>query len=134
MTGQKTTDQKRAAFAWECAEQAGKNGIINEYTNLVKSTASLIMSSGLMQTLAFLQAKKDKHHLHYEILLSDLCKWIGIKFMSRSQDTAALEFDVILTGLNTLDSTTYMQVNSEMMALMTWLRQLADARKAMEKS
>jgi CRISPR-associated protein Cmr5 len=129
-------DQHRAQYAWEKAEEAAQHHIIAEYTNLSKSVASLIMNSGLMQTLAFLQSKKEHQH---EMLLMHLTKWLGrilggtpVKDGERFPPELAAEFQLVLTALYNSRSDLYMRATSETMALLRWIRQFADARKALE--
>jgi CRISPR-associated protein Cmr5 len=129
-------DQHRAQYAWEKAEEAAQHHIIAEYTNLSKSVASLIMNSGLMQTLAFLQSKKEHQH---EMLLMHLTKWLGrilggtpVKDGEWFPPELAAEFQLVLTALYNSRSDLYMRATSETMALLRWIRQFADARKALE--
>ena len=63
-----TLDQKRAQRAWDNVTVAAEHHVTGAYTNLAKAVPSLIMNSGLMQTLAFLQAKIDKKQPEYEII------------------------------------------------------------------
>lgn len=138
MSNKLTLDQQRANYAWEKAEEAAQEHIIDEYTNLAKSVASLIMNSGLMQTLAFLQAKKDLQH---NALKTHLCEWLcrtlgGTKVTET--DRFPLEpdadFEHVMTALYNSKSDLYMRATSETMALLRWVRQLADARKSMGSS
>jgi CRISPR-associated protein Cmr4 len=138
MSNRLTLDQQRANYAWEKAEEAAQHGIIEEYTNLAKSVASLIMNSGLMQTLAFLQAKKDDQH---EVLKTHLCKWLGrtlggtkVTEIDEFPLEPAADFQHVMTALYNSKSDLYMRATSETMALLRWIRQLADARKTMEKT
>ena len=50
-----TLEQRRAQDAWNCAGQYGE-----DHVNLAKGLPALIMSSGLMQVLAFLHEKGQK--------------------------------------------------------------------------
>ncbi len=50
----KTLDQIRAEYAWKCVQ-----GVDDKYKNLAKGLPALVMSNGLMQTLAFLQGKAN---------------------------------------------------------------------------
>ncbi|MBN2700044.1 MAG: type III-B CRISPR module-associated protein Cmr5 [Methylothermaceae bacterium] len=121
-------DQQRAAYAWKKTEDA--QGFIGDYNNVAKSTASLIMSSGLMQTLAFLKSKDSDEH---KALLSHLLKWLDIRYLTQKEDGPPPAFEVVMTGLYRVPSSKYMQLTNETMALLRWIRQFADARKAMEK-
>jgi CRISPR-associated protein Cmr5 len=73
-----TLDQKRAEYAWEQVSQAVQ--IIADYTREAKGAPVLIMGSGLMQTLAFFQAKGKPQHL---VLLGHLCRWSPTRIVSR---------------------------------------------------
>ena len=133
-----TLDQQRAKYAWEKSEEAAKVDI-DKYTNLAKSVPSLIMNSGLMQTLAFLQSKIDKKYPQYEILLIQMCKWLGrtlggtqITNTGRFPPQEAADFPNVMTALYNSPSGFYMRATDEAMALLRWISQFADARKSME--
>ena len=137
MSQKLTLDQQRARYAWEKADEAARHYVINEYTNLAKSVASLIMNSGLMQTLAFLQSKKDDQH---KMLLLHLTKWLGrtlggapVTENDRFPPEQAADFSLVLAALYNSPSELYMHATSETMALLRWIRQFADARKSMER-
>ncbi len=129
MSQKLTLDQQRAKYAWEKTDEAAQRGIIDEYSNLAKSVASLIMNSGLMQTFAFLQAKGDKQH---KALLEHLMEWL-VK-MNIAEDVQDPMFAVIMKGLQKSSSSNYMRATSETMVLLRWIRQFSDARKSMEKA
>lgn len=138
---QLTLDQKRAQFAWEKASALKDKPFFSDYVNLAKATPSLIMTSGLMQTLAFLRAKgKDQHNQHKE-LLNQLCQWLertlggaklanGENFPGEGIDT----FETIMPALHQSPSDLYMRVTEESMALLRWLRQFGDALKSKEQN
>lgn len=130
-------DQRRAQYAWEKAQEAAQHRVIDEYTNLSKSVASLIMNSGLMQTLAFLQSKKDYQH---KMLLVHLTKWLGrtlggtpVNEGERFPHEPVADFQLVLAALYNSPSDLYMRATSETMALLRWIRQFADARKTLEE-
>ena len=121
---QKTCDQLRAEYAWEKIEELVKLKVdIKAYTSLTKSTASLIMNSGLMQTLAFLKSKQGEEH---KVLLEHLLGW-------RPDSKGTARYEVTMTELYQSDSAEYMRRSREIMALLRWIRQFADAKKSMEK-
>lgn len=136
-----TLDQKRAQRAWENVSVAAEHHVTGDYTNLVKAVPSLIMNSGLMQTLAFLQAKIDKKQPEYEILLAQLCRWLG-KTLGGVQVTDAdkfppeqvADFSIVMMALYNSPSSLYMRATNETMSLLRWSRQFADAQKSMEKN
>jgi CRISPR-associated protein Cmr5 len=128
-----THDQKRAKFAWEKVEEAATVDI-EKYRNLAKAVASLIMNSGLMQTLAFLQAKDEHHH---RILKIHICKWLGRTLegvpagSNRFPSEANAGYDPIMKAFYEGSSDLYLRATSETMSLLRWIRQFADARYSM---
>ncbi len=133
-----TLDQQRAEYAWRAAKRADEKGRIEEYTNLVKSAASLVMGSGLMQTLAFLQAKNKNGDAH-SLLLNDLCCWLGSVFGNtriangkRFPDKQQIKFETAMNALHQSPTDVYMRASRETMELFRWLRQLSDACKSMK--
>jgi len=133
-----TLDQKRAEYAWEQVSQAAQQRIIADYTREAKGAPVLIMGSGLMQTLAFLYAKGKPQHL---ALLCHLCRWLGRTLgeppvteqdCSPPEDAAAAYFSTVMSALHAAPPSLYLRATDESLALLRWIRQFADARKAME--
>lgn len=131
-----TLDQQRAEYAWAQVSQAAEQRILGDYTSLAKGLPALIMRSGLMQTLAFLQAKGSPHHL---ALLNQLCRWLGKSLGNTplaEQGTFpaadAARFDSVMTALHAAPTPLYLRATEETLALLRWIRQFADARKSME--
>lgn len=131
-----TLDQKRAEYAWEQVSQAAQNHIIADYTREAKGAPVLIMGSGLMQTLAFFQAKGKPQHL---ALLGHLCRWLGktlggtaIPGQAPFPDQNAANLTTVMAALHAAPSSLYLRATDESLALLRWIRQFADARKAME--
>lgn len=150
-----TLDQKRAEYAWKAVSSVAKDlsgdkhkdarkKLVSDYTNLAKSAPVLIMGSGLMQTLALLQAKGkpvkpigEQHHL---LLLADLISWLApvlslsIAIPQTPEETKAAFARTMdrLFGGKEADSQLYLRATDETLALLRWIRQFADARKAME--
>lgn len=132
----RTLDQKRAEYAWEQVSQAAQNRIIADYTREAKGAPVLIMGSGLMQTLAFFQAKGKNQH---RALLGHLCRWLGRTLGGTpitGQKSFPLEQDAdfaqVMEALHAAPSSLYLRATDESLALLRWIRQFADARKAME--
>ncbi|TSE30396.1 type III-B CRISPR module-associated protein Cmr5 [Tepidimonas charontis] len=130
-----TLDQQRAQYAWEQVSQVAPN-LIKDYTREAKGAPALIMGSGLMQTLAFFQAKGKNQHL---ALLSHLCRWLGrtlggtaVTDRERFPPEAAANFATVMAALHTAPSSLYLRATDEALALLRWIRQFADARKSME--
>lgn len=115
----KTLEQERAAFAWKKVQ--GQSG---DYRTLVKSAPAMIMSNGLMQTLAFLKGKGKQHHGD---LLSHLLEWlVQRKIIALNIDNGA-DFSASMENLYGSSSQRYQQATEEAMAILRWLRQLVDA-------
>lgn len=136
-----TLDQQRAEYAWCAAKRAEEKRLIEEYAILAKSTASLVMGSGLMQTLAFLKAKSKGCESAHHILLDDLCKWLGCVFgnapgvdSKHFRGEREAQFEPVMRALYQLPTGAYMRANREIMELFRWLRQFADACKSMKSS
>ena len=134
-----TLDQQRAQRAWNDITEVDEKGKLKEYTSLAKSTASLIMNSGLMQTLAFLQAKaKAKSQDEHELLLQHLLKWLGnvlggdkIHGDERFPPEPVADFQLVMEALYQSSPDLYMRATSETMEFLRWIRHFADAQKAL---
>lgn len=124
-----TLDQKRASYAWKCIKNISDSEIAS-YTSLVKSAASLIMNNGLMQTLVFLKAKAKENNSQ-NLLLNHICRWLYAIVFDKGDNG---EFSQVMGRLYESSSDEYMQSTREAIALFSWLRQLADARKSMSSS
>jgi len=110
-------EQQRAAYAWQCVQ-----GCNREYTGLAKAAPALIMTNGLMQTLAYYQGKGKDHHL---VLSKHLCEWLKKRFPT---SFASSDYPAIMQSLfATSDSQLYRQVTEESLALLRWIRQFAAA-------
>lgn len=117
-----TLDQQRAAYAWERVQ-----GCNSDYTNLAKAAPALIMSNGLMQTLAYYQ---DKGNVHHNALSRHLREWLKHRFPHQFDGD---DYGNIMQGLfNTAHAQFYRQATEETLALLRWIRQFAAA--ALKKS
>ncbi len=112
----KTLDQERAEFAWAKVEERRGD---REYRNLVKSTPALVMSNGLMQTLAFLKGKGKAHHTALWLHIS---KWLHGQNIINSES----DFETLMTSLSQMDSLEYQRATEESLNILKWLRYLAD--------
>lgn len=113
-----TLDQRRAAYAWEKVQ-----GCNNDYCNLAKAAPALIMSNGLMQTLAYYQDKGKEHH---SALSRHLRQWLKHRFDHRFNGD---DYQSVMQGLfNTTDAQFYRHATEETLALLRWIRQFAAAK------
>lgn len=112
---EQTMEQRRAAHAWKKA----RDGIIEhkDYVNGAKALPALIMNSGLMQVMAFLQGKGGRH----ELLGSHLRDWLH-----HSHGTPK-DFESFMQQLLKSEPADFQAINSEAFAWLKWLRQMAPA-------
>jgi len=115
-----TLEQQRAQFAWDCAKE-GTAVAGDEYCNLAKAAPALIMSNGLMQTLAFYQDKGKPHHL---TLAGQLRRWIMKREGGNGQDPG---FQLVMNGLLRAQPDQYRRATDEALLILRWIRQFAAA-------
>jgi CRISPR-associated protein Cmr5 len=113
-----TLDQQRAADAWQCAQAQSQS---KEYVNLAKGLPALIMNSGLLQVMAFLEEKGPKQQ-HCSVVARDLRAWLRRRFPEVPED-----FDGFMRALMNADSSKFQAITAESLAWLRWLRQLAAA-------
>lgn len=120
-------DQERARFAWEKVQGQDK-----EYTNLAKGAPALIMQSGLMPVLAFLNEKGEKDSgKKHKCLLEHLCAWLKKRFKEHIKDE---QFRTVMQALmgNSAGNAAkharfYQHATEEALAILRWIRQFAAA-------
>ncbi len=113
-------EQKRATYAWSC-----KGNFTTDYTNLAKAAPSLIMTNGLMQTLAFFASKRKDHH---EELLKDVLGWLkkpeaACPFITSEQFSSAM--DQLADPQRSSEQ--YLHATQEALAILKWIRHFAAA-------
>ena len=120
-------ESRRAHFAWEQtgAAQRSLSGGFKDYANLAKSAPALIMNSGLMQTLAFLQSK-ERHH---KTLVAQICAWLWQRFQALPDRPQGREFEQVMGWLAQADGGRYRLATREVMSLLRWIKQFAAARE-----
>ncbi|MCK2088272.1 type III-B CRISPR module-associated protein Cmr5 [Thauera aromatica] len=115
-----TLEQRRAQFAWHCAQE-GTQVAGDEYRNLAKAAPALIMNNGLMQTLAFYQDKGKPQHL---ALAAHLRRWIMQRAGGNGQDPG---FQPMMEALLRAQPGQYRQATDEALLILRWIRQFAAA-------
>jgi CRISPR-associated protein Cmr5 len=126
-TAPPTLDQQRAADAWHCAQQSQTKEYAKEYTNLAKGLPALIMNSGLLQVMAFLEEKgRNKKQRHCSVLGADLRGWLHGRFGNK----APKDFPAFMQQLMKADPRKFQEITAESLAWLRWLRQLAAAVNA----
>lgn len=112
-----TLEQQRAQDAWEKARQGiDRHG--KDYVNDAKGLPALIMNSGLMQVMAFLQQKDERH----KTLAQHLRSWLNIRLGTPA------DFENFMQAMMQAESQKYQLVTREAFAWLRWLRQMAAAR------
>lgn len=117
--------QRRAAFAWGKVQGCGE-----KYANLAKAAPALVMNNGLMQTLAFFQAKEE----HHRRLSRHICEWLVATFAGQdgfpAQAGVAPEdqlFNQVMQALTQAKPDLYRRATEEALSLLRWIRQFASA-------
>lgn len=115
-----TLEQQRAADAWRKAE-----GVNSDYVRLAKSAPALIMNSGLMQVLAFLDEKSGKKkETPHQKLGQHLRDWLHQRFASDLPDQ---NFKPFMARLMATDPLVFQAITAEALAWLRWMRQIAPA-------
>lgn len=111
----KTLDQIRAGYAWKRVQNPTK-----EYQNLAKSLPAMIMTNGLMQTLAFLKGK-SKPGTEHDRLCKDILAWLKEAPAIRKEDYEEAVTEIV----EQMDSIAYQRATEEALAVLRWIRYLA---------
>ncbi|RME84818.1 MAG: type III-B CRISPR module-associated protein Cmr5 [Zetaproteobacteria bacterium] len=114
----RTMDQQRAEYAWEHV----RGRCAKDYANLAKSMPAMVMTNGLMPTLAFLEGKGDAHHRR---LLSDVLGWLIQRQILESEP----DFRDAMEQLRKMSAREYQRATEETLAILKWIRHFADAVK-----
>lgn len=110
-----STEQERAKNAWKVAND--KENRNKEFKNLAKGAPALIMSNGLMPSLAFWQSKKA-----YQPLVNALLGWLKERKLVKN-----IDFYDAMQDLQSSDSDNYMRVTEETLEYLKWLRNFVGA-------
>lgn len=108
-----TLEQQRAKYAWEKA----KNNNNKKYKSLAKGAPALIMSNGLMPSLAFWQSKPET-----QPMVTTILGWLKErKFVSSDG------FIKAMGDLQNSDMVKFRDATEETLELLKWLRNFASA-------
>lgn len=111
-----TLEQQRAESAWLSSQ-----GYEKDQVNAAKGYPTLIMNSGLMQTLAFSHEKEKAH----EQISQALRDWLAERFPNNFENS---EFNTVMQALMIATPSEYKAIHTEALAWLRWLRQMAAAR------
>ncbi len=114
-----TLEQKRAQDAWKKAEE-GLQRHGKDYVNDAKGLPALIMNSGLMQVMAYLHDKGDRH----ETLGAHLRDWLHQQCQTPKDFTGFMQH-----LMEKVTPAEFQEITREAFAWLKWLRQMASARK-----
>ncbi|MFN4220566.1 MAG: type III-B CRISPR module-associated protein Cmr5 [bacterium] len=111
MRGIKTLNQERASFA---LEQLRDNKSNDKYKITAKKLPSLIVSNGLIPTLAYLRAKDDRRDVYYTLNI-----WLKKKkFIKENEDA--------LESLVNSDFSKLRLATMEVLELANWLKRASE--------
>ena len=118
-----TLEQQRAQDAWTCVQDRN-----SDYKNLAKGLPALIMNSGLMQVLAFLEEKGSKEkQRHCRDLAQHLRQWLVKRF---PKDLPSAEFKPFMDKLMQAKPAVFQAITTEAFDWLRWARQMAAAAHA----
>ncbi len=109
-------EQQRARFAWDQVQQHRSD----DFKKSAKGAPALIMSNGLMASLAYWRARKSKQDS--DKLLISILLWLG-----RRYPECGNTFDSVMSHLQGCNSIRFMQITSESLEFLKWLRHFAAA-------
>ena len=114
----KTRDQLRAKLVFENIQSLLNDNYLSEkYGSLALNAPALIRNCGLMQTLAFFQAKNENQHLTFLRHLQNELQEIGS--LSSTQELLAYTMDCNLNN--------YMHLSKEVLALCQWHKRFSQS-------
>jgi CRISPR-associated protein Cmr5 len=113
---QQTTEQKRAAKAWDDVKGISK-GMAETYSTQARRLPSLIQVNGLGQTLAFFRSKPDNQAM--KAIYGHLSGWVMGQMGQEEGD--------LLSAVTRWQSDVYRRATAEALAYALWLRRFAEA-------
>jgi CRISPR-associated protein Cmr5 len=133
MSNQRTLEQERAAFAWDCIQKI-KTGIFagdqkrqENYSSLARKAPADIQTNGLGQTLAFWRAKgsdkgkPDEKTPDYQIL-QHVSGWLKSK-----PGMNLAKPDLVEWVSKEAQVAEYRRATTETIAFLVWLKRFAEA-------
>ena len=117
---EQSLDQQRAWDAWEkcaCVKQC------KDYATLAKGLPALVMNSGLIQVMAYLEEKGTTASQH-RMISRHIRSWLHRQFELPE------EFSPFMEKLVQSDPKTFQEITTEVFAWLRWVRQMASARSS----
>lgn len=114
---QRTRDQIRAAMVFEHVRPLENKVIRKDYGSVANNAPTLIRTAGLLQALAFYEAKGKEHHV---LLLQNL--------ETELRELGILPGDAALRSfVMNCDLVAYMRLTQEVLALCQWHKRFAQS-------
>ena len=117
-----TLEQMRAKHAWSAADKCSE-----KFVNLAKGAPALVMSNGLMPSLAFWKSKAKDNNEH-DKLVNSIITWLKERQLVKDSD-----FSKAMNSLHDSSSTEFMKATNETLEYLKWLRNFAAAIYKKEK-
>ena len=115
----RTIEQERSKFAYECVKKIKDKKFSGDYKSLVKKFPMMLLKNGLLQTVAFLEAKAKDHH---KALLGQLKEYLtDISPLNLKIDMDVSEY------LSSIDVGIYRNITSDILTFSKWLGRYAEA-------
>ncbi len=109
-----TLEQKRAKYAWDSVIKQNDK---EKFKKLAKGAPALVMSNGLMPSLAFWQQKKEN-----QPIVSVILGWLNERNITKSSD-----FKIAMEELQKADMPKFRMATEETLEFLKWLRNFASA-------
>ncbi len=116
-----TNNQRYADAVFNHVQAVANQENAGKYRTLCKKAGSLVRNSGLMQTLAFMEAKGHKDSEHHHHLLLDHLRQELINLHCIPANTPDLPAHVRQSGLPA-----YMVLTRQALLLLNWHKRLAE--------
>jgi CRISPR-associated protein Cmr5 len=111
--------QRRADFAYQCAEDRHDKNKSSEYKSYVKKIPMLIKSNGLSATFAFMLSKGGT----YNTITAQCKEWLNHYSVLAGELKGNVD---LVEKIIQLNSTDYRAITNEVLALFNWLRRFAE--------
>lgn len=116
----RTQDQRRAHLVYENVRSIENKPFAKKYGGLALPAATLIRQCGLVQALAFYEAKAEDHHKQFVAHLRQELKQLG--FLPTTPGKDGLREEAMRCDL-----TDYMRLTKETLALCQWHKRFAQS-------
>jgi len=129
MANQSQLEQGRAAYAYQCAEDAKKSNKAKEYKAYAKKMPMLIKTNGLGSAVAFALSKASREKdgkmkkEGWGLIYTHLAIYLSEKSPNRLFDFKREDLAKTLTTINSFE---YRATTIDVLAFLSWLRRFAD--------